>query len=260
MPATPKAVRMATSISFSASRAASSISHAATVQKDIGVSLDSLAEVITLESRPYALIQCASAPWEPTWQALLDQIKANPGKVRYMGGGPGAGTDVAFAYYLHKLGIGSLYDKSVIDYVDVGNPSSCALATAACEGDITFAPMDLAYTHSQAGKVKVLLIGQDKRIEQFPDVPTAAEVGIPDDPVSSTKQIIVPSAVDPQHVQWLYALWNAVASDPDYQAKRRQIQVGTQIKNLDPAASAALNDATDAKMDELTHLLGINVD
>ncbi len=234
--------------------------HAAPVKKDVGVGLDDLSEIITLEDRPYAVIQCSTVSWEPTWQALIDHIKANPGKLRYMGGGPGAGTDMTFAYYIHTLGIGNLYDKASVDHIDVGNTSDRALATAACEGDVTTTTMDLALTHTQSGKVKVLLVGQDKRIEQFPDVPTAAEVGIPDDPMSSTKQIIVPKAVSPEHVQWLYALWNAVASDKDYQAKRLQVQVGTEIDIRDPAASAALNDASDKKMDELIKTLGISVE
>jgi tripartite-type tricarboxylate transporter receptor subunit TctC len=234
--------------------------HAAPVTKDIGVGLDDLVEIITLEDRPYAVIQCSTVDWEPTWDALTAHIKENPGKLRYMGGGPGAGTDMAFAYYIHSLGIGNLYDKASVNHIDVGNTSDRALATAACEGDVTTTTMDLAITHTQSGKVKVLLIGGDKRVDQFADVPTATEAGIPDDPMSSTKQIIVPKTVDPLRVKWLEAFWTAVANDADYQAKRTSVQVGTDIAILDAAASAALNDASNAKMDELTRTLGIKVE
>jgi tripartite-type tricarboxylate transporter receptor subunit TctC len=234
--------------------------HAAPVTKDIGVGLDDLTEVITLEDRRYAVIQCAEVDWEPSWDALVAQIKERPGEIRYMGGGPGAGTDMTFAFYIHTLGIGNLYDKASVNHINVGNTSARALAVAACEGDVTTTTMDLAATHSQAGKVDVILVGGDERVEEFPDVPTAAEVGVPDDPMSSTKQIVVPTGVDPTHVAWLYALWSAVANDPDYQASRRQMQVGTVINILDPEASAALNDASDAKMDDLTRTLGINVE
>jgi tripartite-type tricarboxylate transporter receptor subunit TctC len=234
--------------------------HAAPVTKEIGVGLDDLTEVITLESRPYAVIQCSTVSWEPTWDALMEQIKANPGKVRYMGGGPGAGTDMTFAYYIHALGVGNLYDKASVDHINVGNTSARATATAACEGDVTTTTMDLAVTHTQSGKVKVLLISGDKRVEQFPDAPTAAEKGVTDDPMSSTKQLVVPKAVDPQHVQWLYALWSAVANDPDYQANRAKVQVGTVANLLDPAGSAEFNDKADAKMDDLTKTLGISVE
>jgi tripartite-type tricarboxylate transporter receptor subunit TctC len=233
--------------------------HAAPVTKDIGISLDDLQEVITLEDRRYVVISCATAPFD-SWDGLMEYMKTNPGKLRYMGGGPGAGTDMTFAYYIHQLGMGSLYDKSYVNHIDVGNTSARALATAACEGDVTTSTMDLALTHSQSGKVKVLLIGGDQPVAQFPGVPTAAEKGITDDPNSSTKMIAVTKEVDPQRVQWLFALWNAVANDADYKAKRTQVQVGTVVKILDPAASDALNKASDAKMNELTKLLGINTD
>lgn len=234
--------------------------HAAPVTKDIGVGLDDLVEIITLEDRRYAVIQCATVAWEPTWDALMEYIKANPGKLRYMGGGPGAGTDMTFAYYIHTLGIGNLYDKASINHIDVGNTSDRALATAACEGDVTTTTMDLAITHTQSGKVKVILVGGDRKVEQFPDAPTAAEKGIAEDPMSSTKQIVVPKSVDPLHVKWLEAFWTAVANDADYQAKRTSVQVGTIINIRDAAASAALNDASNAKMEELTKTLGIKVE
>jgi tripartite-type tricarboxylate transporter receptor subunit TctC len=233
--------------------------HTAPVTKDIGISLDDLKEVITLEDRRYVVIACATAPFD-SWDGLLEYMKANPGKLRYMGGGAGAGTDMTFAYYIHQLGLGSLYDKAYINHIDVGNTSDRALATAACEGDITTTTMDLAMTHTQSGKVKVILVGGDQPVAQFAGVPTAAEKGIKEDPMSSTKMIAVIKGVDPQRVQWLYALWNAVANDADYQAIRTKVQVGTIVKILDPAASDALNKASDAKMVELTKLLGINTD
>jgi tripartite-type tricarboxylate transporter receptor subunit TctC len=234
--------------------------HAAPVTRDVGVGLDDLTEIITLESRPYAVIVCSQVDFEKNWESLIQQIKDNPGELRYMGGGPGAGTDMTFAYYMHTLRMGSLYDKSMLNHINVGNTAARALAVAACEGQVTTTTMDLALTHTQSDKVDVVLIGGDTRVAEFADVPTAADVGIPDDPMSSTKQIVLTSKVDPERVAWLNALWSAVANDADYQAARKQAQLGTVIKILNPQESAEFNDTADAKMNELTRTLGINTD
>ena len=78
--------------------------------KDLGVGLDDLSEVLSIEDHRYAVAQCKDAGWDPTWEALVQQIKDNPGEVTYAGGEPGDRLDMTFAHYMKDQGIGNLYD------------------------------------------------------------------------------------------------------------------------------------------------------
>ncbi len=233
--------------------------HIAPVAAEVGVGLDDLAEVITLEDHRYAVIQCKQASWDPTWEALVQQIKDHPGKVRYAGGSPGALTDVIFASYLNAVGIGSLYDKASINHADVGDTAAQAAAVAACESDVATTDMDQLITQKLGEKVDVILVSGAKRVSKFKEVPTATEAGIADDPMNTSMQVVVPAGIDPLHLKWLDALWSKVGTNSYYKAGRMLDQVVNLPNVLDAAASAALNAATDAKVDEVTRLLGINV-
>jgi hypothetical protein len=81
--------------------------HTGSVTRDIGVGLDDLTEVVTIEDHRFAVIQCKTAGWEPTWEALVRQIKDHPGEVRYAGGAPADRLDLRFAYYMDVAGLGA---------------------------------------------------------------------------------------------------------------------------------------------------------
>jgi tripartite-type tricarboxylate transporter receptor subunit TctC len=222
--------------------------------KDVtGLTIDDLQEVISGEDRPYFVSQCANVAWEPTMQSLVDYTKANPGKVRFMAGGAGAAVDVAFMSYMKALGGGE------VDMIPVGNTVETATATAACEGDVTVTPIEPILPHVQAGRLDVLMVSRDKKIEQFPKVPTAAELGIENDPMGSTKQIVVPSTVPELHVRWLYELYAKAMADPEY-VKAREEFPGLKVNVRDPQASDKFNRDALAVMETILRDLGLAVE
>lgn len=226
------------------------------VAAEIGTGLDDLVEVVTLESHRYALIQCKEASWEPTWEALVAEIKKRPGEIRYAGGDPGDRADLVFASYMHAAGLGSLYDKSAIGHTAVGDIGARTDAVAGCAADITVTDMDQLVTRQKDQKVDVIMVTGAGKLGR---VKPAAEVGIADDPMSRSMQVVVPAGVDPLHVKWLSVLWSKVGKDNYFKAGRVLDQVVNLANVLDAEASAAWNDATDAKIAEVTRLLGIAV-
>lgn len=231
--------------------------HTMPVESEAGVGLDDLAEVVTLEDHRYAVVQCKDAAWDPTWEALVAQIKDNPGSVSYAGGEMGSLSDVTFQTYLDAVGLGSLYDDGVIAYKEVGDTAARAQAVVACEADITFTDMDQLITQQLGDQVDVVLVSGNKRVSKFKEVPTASEAGIADDPMNTSMQVVVPASVDPLHVAWLNALWSKMGKDSYYKAGRVLDQVVNLSNVLDAEQSAALNDATDAKVSAATEKLGI---
>ena len=233
--------------------------HTTPVAAEAGVGLDDLAEVVTLESHRYAVIQCKEATWEPSWEALVEEIRKRPGEIRFAGGEPGDRVDLIFASYMQAVGLGSLYDKAAIAHTNVGDVGARTDAVAACDADVTATDMDQLVTQQKGGKVDVILITGGKKLGKFKDTPTAVDAGIADDPMSRTMQVVVPAGVDPLHVKWLSTLWSRVGKDSYFKAGRVLDQVVNLANVLGPEESAALNDTADAKVGEVTRALGIDV-
>lgn len=232
--------------------------HTRPVAGELGVGLDDLAEVISIEDHRYAVVQCKNAGWEPTWEALVQQIKDNPGEVRYAGGEPGDRLDLTFAHYMDVQGLGSLTNNTAINFVDTGDVAARTAAVVACEADVTVSNMEQLITHQLAKQVDMILVTGAKNLRgHYVDVPTAGEVGMGDDPMSRTMEVVVPAGVDPLHVRWLNALWTATTTD-SYFVARRVLDEPVNLENvLDAKATAARNDAADARIGELVDKLGI---
>ena len=227
--------------------------------KDIGVGLDDLSEVLSIEDHRYAVVQCKDAGWDPTWEALVQQIKDNPGTVNYAGGEPGDRLDMTFAHYMKDQEIGNLYDGASIKHANTGDVGARTAAVAACEADVTVSDLDQLITKKMGKEVDVILISGNKRVRKYKEAPSSAEAGIVDDPMSRTMQVVVPAGVDPLHVKWLGVLLGKTSDDSYFKAGRILDQVMNLSNLLDDEESAALNDATDATIGALTQELGISI-
>jgi len=231
--------------------------HTAPVMADLGIGLDDLSEVISIEDHRYAVIQCKDTGWDGTWEALVQQIKDNPGKVRYAGGEPGDRLDMVFAEYMHAQGLGSLYDKAAIAFENTGDVAARTQAVIACDADVTVTDMGQLITEQLGEQVAVLLVTGKRKLAKYKNSPTAADVGMADDPMSRTMQVVVPAGVDPLHVKWLNTLWWKTGRDSYFKAGRVLDQPVNLSNLLDADESAAWNDAANSKISELASELGL---
>lgn len=227
------------------------------VTAELGVGLDDLSEVISIEDHRYAVIQCKDAAWAPTWEGLVQQIKDNPGKVRFAGGEPGDRLDLVFAEYMRVAGLGSLYDGAVIQHDNTGDVAARTQAVVACKDDVTVTDMDQLITEQLGEQVAVILVSGKKKLAKYKDTPTAEDAGIADDPMSRTMQVVVPAGVDPLHVKWLHALWWKTAKGGYFKAQRTLDQPVNLSDLRDDEASAAWNDAANERMGKLAKELGL---
>jgi tripartite-type tricarboxylate transporter receptor subunit TctC len=230
------------------------------VKKDTGVGPDDLAEVISIEDHRYVVVQCKQAGWEPTWEALVQQIKDNPGAVRYAGGESGDRLDMRFAFYINAAGLGSLYDDGVIKFANTGDVAARANAVGNCDADVSVIDLDQLITQKADEKVDVVLVTGHKRLPKFKQVQTGVDAGFEGDPMSRTMQVVVPAGVDPLHVKWLHTLWWKTGRDSYFKAQR-VLDQALNVSNLrDPEESAALNDDISDRLGAVTSELGINVE
>jgi tripartite-type tricarboxylate transporter receptor subunit TctC len=106
---------------------------------------------------------------------LIDNVKKNPGKVRYGTVGVGSYPDYDMALFAKRAG----------DLELTGIPNRAGAAGVVLDmvtGDTQVAFLNVASTAAMVrdGKLKPLAIVNHARLPEFPDVPTMAEVGFPD--------------------------------------------------------------------------------
>ena len=107
-----------------------------------------------------------------TYAEFLAYVKANPGKVNYAS--PGAGTAHHLAGELYKL-----ETKTEINHVPYRGAGPAMQDLLAGNVDMMFDGMGTSAQQIKAGKLLGLAVATPKRTAEFPDIPTAAEVGVP---------------------------------------------------------------------------------
>lgn len=114
----------------------------------------------------------ADAPWKD-YKALIDDIKANPGKYKASGTAAGGIWDLARVAWLKAAGLTPDHVKWV-----PSTGAAAALAELAAGGvDICTCSPAEALPMAQAGKARILAVMADKRWSVLPDVPTLKELG-----------------------------------------------------------------------------------
>ncbi len=126
---------------------------------------------------------------------FLDLVKANPGKFNY--GSAGAGSSHHLAGELFKMQTGSF-----ITHIPYRGAGPALQDLIAGNVDMMFDGLGSSATHIKGGRIKALMVSGLKRNPAFPDVPCAAELGLPDYTVST----------------W-YGLWAPKGTPADLQAR-----------------------------------------
>lgn len=103
---------------------------------------------------------------------FIAYLKANPGKVNYASAG--AGTAHHLAGELFKL-----ETKTEIIHVPYRGAGPAMQDLLAGNADMMFDGMGTSAQQIKAGRLLGLAVATDKRVPEFPDMPTAAEIGVP---------------------------------------------------------------------------------
>lgn len=101
--------------------------------------------------------------------------------------------------------------------------------TALLEGQIDIGELNLssALSHIKSGKLNALIVSTPERLPELPNVPTAAESGIPAVLTTSWQGLFVPSATPKPIVKKLHAALGKALSDPE--VVQAMARAGTSI-------------------------------
>jgi tripartite-type tricarboxylate transporter receptor subunit TctC len=110
----------------------------------------------------------ASSPWK-TFKELVEHARKNPGKVTYSTTGVGSPMHIAMEYVAKQEGI---------TWTHVPYPGSVPAMTALLGGHVTFqAGAGESVPYVKQGQLRFLALIDEKRLKEFPSVPTLKELG-----------------------------------------------------------------------------------
>ena len=129
------------------------------------------------------------------FKAFLAQVRKNPGRLNY--GSAGGGTSHHLAGELFKQ-----QTQTFITHIPYRGAGPALQDLIGGNVDMMFDGLASSASHIKGGRIKALMVSGNKRNPAFPDVPCAAELGLPDYTVAT----------------W-YGLWAPKGTPADVQAR-----------------------------------------
>jgi tripartite-type tricarboxylate transporter receptor subunit TctC len=144
-----------------------------------------LVPVAVVGSVPLVWVVTPSLPVK-TLKELVDHAKANPGKLTYASSGAGAPQRMCAELFRLKIGADMIH----VPYKGSG-PAMGDLVGGQVLTMCETVPASLQLI--KAGKLRALAVTTSERISMLPDVPTAAEAGVPGIEVASLFGVMAPA-------------------------------------------------------------------
>ena len=184
-----------------------------------------------------------------TLPELIAYARARPGAIRYGSGGVGGALHIAVEMLKLKTGV---------DLVHIPYRGGSQVATDAISGQIEMASMGLASTRIAAnGQLRILAQTGPTRHPMLPDVPTTAELGLPDVRMEKWFGVIAPSDLPPPILERLAQAIDAVLQDPAF--RDRLFGIGCAAAWMPPAKFAAYISDETRRWSQIIPAMGIAV-
>ena len=182
---------------------------------------------------------------------LIALMKANPDKLAMASPGVGSGGHLAGVLFTTMAGVRSLH----VPYKSAG---ASIISVVSNESQWTFAPIGAPLPHVRAGRLRALAVGADKRAPQVPDVPTAAEAGVPGYYSTSWAGVVVPKGTPQAIITKLNAAIVKVLSAPD--VKEQFLQQGAEASPTTPEEFARFLRADYDRIAKVAKVAGLTAD
>jgi tripartite-type tricarboxylate transporter receptor subunit TctC len=155
------------------------------------------------------LVVHPASPWKSV-QDLVDDARANPGKLNWAHSGTAGLPQLAGELFVARTGV-----KIVgVPYRSGGESVTAVLSQAV---DMTFENVTILLPLIRDGKLRALAVTSRARTALAPDLPTMIEAGIPDYEVTTFFGIVAPAGTPPSVVNMLNAIINEALRTPEMQ-------------------------------------------
>ncbi|MGZ3523843.1 MAG: tripartite tricarboxylate transporter substrate binding protein [Thermodesulfobacteriota bacterium] len=169
----------------------------------------------------YGLVVRADSPWK-TLKDLIAYAQANPNKVKYSTAGAGT------PQHLVTIQLG---DAAKVKWTHIPFGSGNEAVTALLGGHVDFCPQTTEWKpHVDSGRLRLLAILMDKRMESYPNVPTLVELGY-NIVAPSIIGIIGPKGLPKDQVKILHDAFFKGLQDPGFKNSLKQFDLPVVYRN-----------------------------
>ncbi len=179
---------------------------------------------------------------------LIELAKKSPGKLAFGSSGTGAASHLAGELFKSMADIDMLH----VPYKGTGQALTDLLAG---QIDVMFAPAQTVMPQVQAGRLKALAVTSANRASTLPDLPTAAESGLPGYEAIGWFGLLAPVATPKAVVAKLGVDANAALREPE--VRQKMLLLGAEPSGDTPEQFAAFIRTDMAKWSKLMKERGI---
>ena len=180
---------------------------------------DDITPVYFFHYTPDAIIVAADSPFK-TFADLVKAAKAKPGAVTIAGSGTNSANHIAAVRLDREQKITTTY----VPFKGTGDLVSSVLG-----GHVSATMSYSTLAIQQKGKMRMIAVATDKRLPQFPDVPTFKELGM-NWVDGAYRGIAVPKSTSPAVRKEVSAMMDAINKDPEL--RRRMTEGGFEVTDI----------------------------
>jgi tripartite-type tricarboxylate transporter receptor subunit TctC len=199
---------------------------------------------------PLALVVNPAFPAQD-FKSFLAYVKANPGKVNYASPGNGSPHHLAMEMFKNRTG-------TFITHIPYRGAAPAMADVMGGQVPCMFLDLASGLSIMQGKKVRVLAIGSGARSKLLPDVPTLAEVGVPNTEVFAFQGILGPAGLSSAVVNRLNADLNRAFGAPTVQKHFNDF--GMEAMPGTPQQFAALSRAESQRWGPIIKAANIKLD
>ena len=186
------------------------------------------APVTLVSASPYVIAVNPKVPAQGV-KELVEQARRNPGKLSFGSSGTGAASHLAGELFKSMAGVDMLH----VPYKGTGQAVTDLVGG---QIDLMFAPAETVMPHVQAGRLRALAVTSARRATALPQLPTAAESGLPGYEAIGWFGLLAPVGTPPELVAKISADANKAMADDE--VRRKMLAVGAEPSGNTPEAFA----------------------
>ena len=170
--------------------------------------------IFSFDDSPYCMLVKKGSPIK-SYTQLIEEINKNP---EMTNGTSGVGGSMHLQSMVMKKALG-------IDYADIPFDGSGNAMLAVMAGDVDFCIIQFDLPLNNLEEVEVLAVFNDKRLEQYPDTPTAKELGFVFQTINSHRCLNAPPGTPKEVTDTLIEAIRRAFAYPEFQewAKSRGV-------------------------------------
>ncbi len=185
------------------------------------------------------------------FKAFMEQLRKNPGKMNYASAGSGTSHHLAGELFKQQT-------KTFITHIPYRGAGPALQDLISGNVDMMFDGLGSSAGHIKGDRIKALMVAGSKRNAAFPDVPCAAELGLPDYTVQTWYGVWAPKGTPADVVARAYEEIRKAGATPE--AKAIWANQGAEFSGMSPQQFGQFVSAEIKRWTQVVKLSGAKLD